>query len=30
MQFSSVEAQTLHVPLLSLSSALVALNENNI
>ena len=30
MQFESVQAQTLHVPLLSLSSALVALNENNI
>lgn len=30
LQFESVQAQTLHVPLLSLSSALVALNENNI
>ena len=29
MRFESVQAQTLHVPLLSLSSALVALNENN-
>jgi hypothetical protein len=30
MQFESVRAETLHVPLLNLSSALVALNENNI
>ena len=30
MQFESVQAETLHVPLLSLSSALLALNENNI
>jgi hypothetical protein len=30
MQFESVRAETLHVPLLTLSSALLALNENNI
>jgi hypothetical protein len=30
MQFESVQAETLHVPLLNLSNALLALNENNI
>jgi hypothetical protein len=30
MQFESVRAETLHVPLLNLSSALLALNENNV
>lgn len=30
MQFESVLAETLHVPLLNLSSALLALNENNV
>jgi len=30
MQFGSVRAETLHMPLLNLCSALLALNENNI